>query len=101
MRGVLVTNDDIYAERLRLIRNHAEAVVGDKGVDNLSNMLGYNFRLGEIECAIGIEQLKKLEALLAVRQHIAQRLSEGLAGLPGLQTRELGEVARMSTTFTL
>jgi perosamine synthetase len=84
--GILVTNDDIYAERLRLIRNHAEAVVGDMGVDNLSNMLGYNFRLGEIECAIGIEQLKKLEALLAARQHIAQRLSEGLAGLPGLQT---------------
>jgi len=58
--GILVTNDDEIADRLRLIRNHAEAVVGDKGVTNLSNMIGHNFRLGEIECAIGIEQLKKL-----------------------------------------
>ncbi|MDV7397951.1 DegT/DnrJ/EryC1/StrS family aminotransferase, partial [Arthrospira platensis SPKY1] len=53
--GILVTNDDDLAERLHLIRNHAEAVVGNKGVTNLANMIGYNFRLGEIECAIGIE----------------------------------------------
>lgn len=84
--GILVTDDDDIAERLRLIRNHAEAVVGDKGVSNLSNMIGYNFRLGEIECAIGIEQLKKLEKLVSVRQHAAERLSRGLEGLTGLQT---------------
>lgn len=83
--GILVTNDDLYAERLRLIRNHAEAVVGDKGVDSLSNMVGYNFRLGEIECAIGIEQLQKLKMLVAARQRVAERLSTGLAELPGLR----------------
>ena len=59
--GILVTNDDDLANRMRLIRNHAEAVVEDKGVININNMIGHNFRLGEIECAIGIEQLKKLE----------------------------------------
>ena len=47
--GILVTDDDGIAERLQLIRNHAEVVVGDKGVKNLSNMIGHNFRLGEIE----------------------------------------------------
>jgi len=83
--GVLVTDDDEIAERLQLIRNHAEAVVGDKGVTNLSNMIGYNFRLGEIECAIGIEQLKKLPSLVARRQHLANRLSEGLRSLRGLR----------------
>lgn len=82
--GILVTDDDELAERLRLIRNHAEAVVGPKGVTDISNMIGYNFRLGEIECAIGIEQLKKLEGLVASRQRIAERLSRGLQGLPGL-----------------
>jgi len=87
--GIIVTNDDLYAERLRLIRNHAEAVVGDKGVDDLVNMVGYNFRLGEIECAIGIEQLKKLRTLTAARQRIAERLSAGLAGLLGLVTPKI------------
>lgn len=84
--GILVTNDDEIAERLQLIRNHAEVVVGDKGVTNLSNMIGHNFRLGEIECAMGIEQLKKLSKFVQSRQGLAERLTEGLKGLRGLQT---------------
>lgn len=84
--GILVTDDDELAERMRLIRNHAEAVVGAKGEANLTNMLGYNFRLGEIECAIGIEQLKKLKGIVESRQHLVDRLSEGLQGLTGLRT---------------
>ena len=84
--GILVTNDDDIAERLQLIRNHAEAVVGDKGVSNLTNMVGHNFRLGEIESAIGIEQLKKLKKLIVDRQHSAERLSAGLKDLHGLRT---------------
>jgi perosamine synthetase len=84
--GILVTDDDEIADRLRLIRNHAEAVVGDKGTASLTNMIGYNFRLGEIECAIGIEQLKKLDRLVEGRQRVAQRLTRGLSALPGLRT---------------
>lgn len=84
--GILVTDDDRLAERMQLIRNHAEAVVGPKGVPDLGNMLGYNFRLGEIECAIGIEQLKKLSRFTDSRQRAAQRLTEGLKDLPGLKT---------------
>ncbi len=83
--GILVTNDDDLADRLRLIRNHAEAVVAAKGVDNLSNMLGHNFRLGEIECAIGVEQLKKLKRQVESRQRVAHKLSKGLVGLQGLK----------------
>jgi perosamine synthetase len=84
--GILVTDDDELADRLRLIRNHAEAVVGDKGVTKLNNMVGYNFRLGEIECAIGIEQIKKLPRLVADRQRAAARLAGRLSKLPGLRT---------------
>jgi len=83
--GILITNNDIYAERLQLIRNHAEAVVGAKGTTSLTNMVGYNFRLGEIEAAIGIEQLKKLEGIIKNRQQVAEKLSKGLKGLTGLQ----------------
>lgn len=83
--GILVTNDDEFADRLRLIRNHAEAVVGNKGNRDLRNMLGHNFRLGEIECAIGIEQLKKLDGFVVSRQRAAERLSQELLGLPGLR----------------
>ena len=84
--GIIVTDDDQLAERSRLIRNHAEAVVGDKGESNLANMIGYNFRLGEIECAIGIEQLKKLKEKITARQRAANRLIDGISTLPGLKT---------------
>jgi len=84
--GILVTDDDDIAERLQLIRNHAEVVVGDKGVSNIANMIGHNFRLGEIECAMGIEQLKKLDGFVRSRQLLAERLSAGLKGLQGLKT---------------
>jgi len=82
--GIIVTNDDELAERMRLIRNHAEAVVEDKGLSKLNNMIGHNFRLGEIECAIGIEQLKKLNGFVKSRQVIAEQLRAGLTGLKGL-----------------
>ena len=83
--GVLVTNDDEIAEKLQLIRNHAEVVVAGMGKKDIVNMIGHNFRLGEIECAIGIEQLKKLDRLVFSRQVLAEKLSKMLEGLPGLQ----------------
>jgi perosamine synthetase len=83
--GIIVTDDDDIADRLRLIRNHAEAVVGNKGVTDLRNMVGHNFRLGEIECAIGIEQLKKLKGFVEGRQLVADRLGQVLKGLSGLR----------------
>lgn len=84
--GILVTNDDEIAQKLQLIRNHAECVVEGIGQDNLANMLGHNFRLGEIESAIAIEQLKKLKSLVQSRQKLAEALSMGLSGLDGLTT---------------
>ena len=84
--GVCVTNDPALAERMQLIRNHAEAVVGDKGVTDLSNMIGFNFRMTEVEAAIGIEQLKKLQRLTDARIRQAAQLDAGLRGLVGLRT---------------
>jgi perosamine synthetase len=89
--GVLVTNDDELAERMQLIRNHAEVVVDGKGSNYLTNMVGHNFRLGEIECAIGIEQLKKLPNLVKNRQTLANALSVELSTLPSLQTPVIPE----------
>lgn len=82
--GIVVTNDQNLAERLQLIRNHAEAVVGAKKVEDITNLVGFNYRMTEIEAAIATEQLKKLPRLVAARQYNAKRLSGALSGLPGL-----------------
>lgn len=82
--GVCVTADAALADRLQLIRNHAEAVVEDKGISDISNMIGFNFRMTEIEAAIGIEQLKKLSQMTAQRTTAAERLTAGIQHLKGL-----------------
>lgn len=82
--GIVVTNDDDLAERLQLIRNHAEVVVKNKGTRNIVNMLGFNYRMTEIEAAIGSEQLKKLEVLVVPRVEAANYLTERLSKLPGI-----------------
>ena len=87
--GVLVTNDDKIAEKLQLIRNHGEAVVGPMGNEDIINIIGNNYRLGEIECAIGIEQIKKLPNLVKKRQNLARQLSDGISSLRGVTTPKI------------
>lgn len=82
--GVVVTDNTEFAERLQLIRNHGEVVVKAKGVQNLVNMVGFNYRMTEIEAAIASEQLKKLETLLVPRIEAAEYLSEKLQPLSGI-----------------
>ena len=80
--GFAVTNSKKIAKRVYNIRNHAEGVVGIK--DNLSNMIGYNFRLGEIESAIGIEQLKKLKKIIFNRNKLFSYLAKKINALNGI-----------------
>lgn len=88
--GILVTNNIKLANKLRLIRNHAESCVDEKtSIKDLSNMLGYNFRLGEIESAIGIEQLKKLPKIVKYRQKLANILNQNLNSLNNLNVPKI------------
>jgi dTDP-4-amino-4,6-dideoxygalactose transaminase len=82
--GVCVTDDDDLATRLRLIRNHGESCTEDAGVTDLTNLVGFNLRMTELCAAVGLEQLKKADALVGEREHIALRLNEGLSGLEGI-----------------
>lgn len=91
--GILVTNDDRLAKRMCLIRNHAEAVIQTDVPAELCNMLGYNFRLGEIEAAIASLQLQKLEQKILSRQKVASELNNGLSSLSALTVPKVGNDA--------
>lgn len=82
--GVCTTDDESLAQRLQMIRNHGENVVEPLGVADIANLVGFNFRLTELGAAIGIEQLKKAESLVARREELANRMSAALGDLPGL-----------------
>ena len=87
--GIIVTNDDNLADRMKMIRNHADAVAYRRGQENIKNLIGFNFRMGEIEAAIAVEQLKKLEDIVKSRQKVACAFTEGLSGLVGLRIPEI------------
>jgi perosamine synthetase len=47
--------------------------------------LGFNYRLDELSCALGLAQLERLEEMLAARRRVAGRYAEALAGIDGLE----------------
>ncbi len=89
--GLVVTNDDYLAKKVKLIRNHGEAVIQSDDKRELANILGQNFRLGEIEASIAREQLKKLSHFVETRQSAALRLKRGLESLNGLKMPKVSE----------
>jgi perosamine synthetase len=93
--GLVTTADAGLARRLRLFRNH--------GIDRDSHerqsqgtwyyemtALGYNYRLTDIACALGLAQVPRLAANVARRRAIAARYGDALAGVPGLTLPRAG-----------
>jgi perosamine synthetase len=76
--GVCITNDENLAFRIQLIRNHGETSTAVAKVEDITNIAGYNYRLTEIQAAIAIEQLKKLDEYNRIRIEYAQYLNENL-----------------------
>lgn len=82
--GIILTDDPEIALRARLSRNHGEVVVEDTDLASLVNTIGSNYRMTEIEAAIAVAQLGKLDGLLDTRREIASYLTERLTEVPGI-----------------
>ncbi|MFH1933645.1 MAG: DegT/DnrJ/EryC1/StrS family aminotransferase [Pseudomonadota bacterium] len=76
--GIIVTNDDELAKRISLIRNHGEVVVEHYPTKTIAGIIGYNYRMTELEAAVGIAQFKKLDKLTKHRIQLAEYLTEKL-----------------------
>jgi perosamine synthetase len=87
--GMVTTNDSKLAETLRQFRNHG--ISSDARQRQASGewfyemvLLGFNYRLTDIACALGISQLEKLEANLSRRRAIAARYTCAFRELPAV-----------------
>ncbi len=87
--GMVTTNDPNLAETLRRFRNHG---ISSDARQRQSEgqwhyemvLLGFNYRLADVVCALGIEQLSRLDANLARRREIAGIYTSAFRELPGL-----------------
>ena len=97
--GMITTNDAALAERLRLLRQHGMSVRDTERHTSKAVIIeeylvaGYNFRLTDVQGAMGVEQMKKLEAIVARRRALAARYAEALAGHPWLAAPHVPEYA--------
>lgn len=77
--GMITTNNEGYAEKLRLLRNH--------GMDAPYHhiLLGYNYRMTEMQAALGLCQLKRLETIIERKNEIADMYNTSLGNITAIQ----------------
>lgn len=87
--GMVTTDNPRYAETLRKFRNHGidsdartRQSIGQWHYEMV--LLGFNYRLPDIACALGIQQLRKVEANLARRRRIAMRYTQAFRDIPAI-----------------
>ncbi len=91
--GVIVTNNRKVAESCRSLRNQGRS--GD-GRWLRHARLGYNYRLTDMQCALGISQLKRLDEMLADRERVAGYYLRRLAHIEGVIAPSLPEEGKLS-----
>lgn len=91
--GIIVTNDDESAAMYRSWRNQGR----DDSGEWLNHVrIGYNYRMDELSCAMGLEQLKKVDFILNKRREIAHKYTEKLKHLDGIITPYAGPKVEIS-----
>jgi perosamine synthetase len=98
--GMVTTDRDDFAEAVRSLRNHGATGLPDESQEAHGpwtmatfNRLGYNLRLSDIQAAVGVAQMAKLDRLLAERRARAPRYTRLLAQIDDLQLPQAGDVA--------
>lgn len=91
--GMITTRDAVLAEKLRTMRNHGASISEEDrhhGPRPYSlpdfHLLGYNYRMTDLQGAIGLSQVAKLAGLVEERARMAERYNRRLSNIPWLQT---------------
>ena len=86
--GMLVTSSEELKDRARLMRNHGQSKTPKEKFAFWQydvTDLGFNFRMSEIEAAIGLKQMEKLDLIIESRRKIAKKYKEELEKIDGLK----------------
>lgn len=78
--GMVVTNNDAYDKQMRILRGHGMSPERRYWHE----VLGYNYRLTNLQAALGVAQLENIDRFLEAKRNMAHRYDEGLGMLPGI-----------------
>jgi perosamine synthetase len=93
--GMLVTDDESWARKAAYLTTQAK----EDGVEYIHHQVGYNYRLSNIQAAIGCAQLERIEQHVAAKRRIAASYRDLLEGVPGLAP--MGEASWAHSVFWL
>jgi perosamine synthetase len=84
--GMIVTRSTAHADTMRALRNQGRRP--DDGWDE-HRLLGYNYRLSEMNCALGLAQMNRLPEILNRRENVARMYAQELEAVPEVSTPPL------------
>ncbi|HQT24182.1 MAG: perosamine synthetase [Sphingobacteriales bacterium 17-39-43] len=95
--GMITTNDDHLAEVMGMLRNHGASISEEQRHHGPRpyilpdfNMLGYNYRMTDLQGAVGVVQIKKLDQFIDEREKWAAFYTKELSSIPWLRTPKYG-----------
>jgi len=78
--GMVVTDNEVWAQRLKYFTTQAK----DDPLEYIHNEIGFNYRLSNIQAAMGCAQLEKLDEYISAKRRLAELYSEALGAIPGV-----------------
>lgn len=81
--GMILTQDKEFATLCRSLASHGRKIEGGKWLEHVR--LGYNYRLNEMSCAVGLSQLKRIKEIIAKRQKVASWYNQKLKTIKGVE----------------
>jgi len=96
--GMIVTDNGTWARRAKYLTTQAK----DDPLEYVHNEIGYNYRLTNIQAAMGVAQLEKLEDYVAAKRRIGETYTQAFKDIPGLRPmREASWASSISWMYTV
>lgn len=97
--GAVITDDPKLYELAHAYADHGHDHIGDDRGAEAHPILGYNYRISELNAAVGLAQLRKLDAILETQRSNKAAIKEAMGALPGISFRHLPDESGDSATF--
>ncbi|MRG46923.1 aminotransferase class I/II-fold pyridoxal phosphate-dependent enzyme [Chitinophaga sp. SYP-B3965] len=94
--GIILTNDEELAKKCYRLKNHGRDTKGTF----IHEHIGFNFSFTELQAAIGVAQMKKLDKIIARKKEIHDKYEQELAGIPGFESLYVNPAVRPVFWFT-
>ena len=97
--GAMITNDEDVYRKADTYSDHGHTHIGDNRGMEQHPYLGLNYRLGEMNAAVGVAQMRKVPQILETQRRNKKIMKDALSAIPGIEFRRLTDEAGDSCTF--